>query len=243
MLRAAASVQALRAIRAGDLRRCCRRIGAVADEICIVRSMQTEQINHDPAHTFMNTGTPISGRPAWAPGSGTASAPRRATCPASWCSTSQGRGGQMQPIAARQWSAGFLPSRFQGVQLPLAGRPGALPARPRAASTHDQQREVIDAVRRAQPSRSTSWVDDPEIATRIAQYEMAFRMQTSVPELMDSRERAAARARAVRRRRPATARSPPTACWPGGWPSAACASSSSTTATGTTTAASRATSR
>ena len=83
--------------------------------------MQTEQINHDPAHTFMNTGTQISGRPQRAPGSGTGSAPRPTDLPGFVVLTSQGRGGQMQPIAARQWHSGFLPSRFQGVHFRSKG--------------------------------------------------------------------------------------------------------------------------
>ena len=159
------------------------KIGEVADEICIVRSMTTEQINHDPAHTFMNTGTQISGRPAagswiWY-GIGAAAT----DLPGFVVLTSQGRGGQMQPIAARQWHSGFLPSRFQGVQFRSKGD-AVLYLREPAGTTHQQQREVIDAVAaltKAQPD----WVDDPEAQARLSQYEMAFRMQTSVPALTD----------------------------------------------------------
>ena len=148
-----------------------------------------------------------------------------------------GPGGQPQPIASRQWHSGFLPSRFQGVHFRSKGDPVHVPAQPpagvdaRAAARRRRRGQQLEP--HARRRRST-------IRDRHAdrQYEMAFRMQTSVPELMDISRRAADDARAVRHARAATARSPPTACWPGGWPSAACGSSSSTTATGTTTTAS-----
>jgi hypothetical protein len=162
-------------------------IGEVADDICVIRSMQTEQINHDPAHTFMNTGTQISGRPAAGAWIWYGIGSEASDLPGFVVLTSQGRGGQMQPIAARQWSAGFLPSRFQGVHFRSRGD-AVLYLRDPEGTTRPQQREVIDAVReltRAQPD----WVDDPEVASRLSQYEMAFRMQASVPELTDlSRE-------------------------------------------------------
>src|SRR5882724_6648166 len=106
------------------------RIGSIADDICIVRSMVTEAINHDPAHTFMNTGTTISGRPSmgsWVTyGLGSDSE----NLPGFVVLTSQGRGGQNQPISARQWHSGFLPSRFQGVQFRGQGDPVLYLGRP-----------------------------------------------------------------------------------------------------------------
>ena len=157
-------------------------IGNMADDICIVRSMKTEQINHDPAHTFMNTGTSISGRPSM--GSwvlyGLGSEGR--DLPGFVVLTSSG-GGQDQPIAARQWHSGFLPSRFQGVQFQSKGDPVLYVGRPRGVTESDQ-RQVLDAVKRLNEIRDDV-VDDPEISTRITQYEMAFRMQASVPGLMD----------------------------------------------------------
>jgi Protein of unknown function (DUF1501) len=157
-------------------------IGSVADEICIVRSMVTKAINHDPAHTFMNTGTTISGRPsmgAWLwYGLGSVCD----NLPGFVVLTSVG-GGQSQPIASRQWSAGFLPSRFQGVPFHSAGDP-VLYVRPPAGVSAAQQRSVVDAVKQLNQVQDNV-VDDPEIAARISQYEMAFKMQTSVPELMD----------------------------------------------------------
>ncbi len=155
----------------------------VADEMCVVRSVHTEAINHDPAHTFMNTGSSVSGRPSmgsWITyGLGTDAT----DLPGFVVLTSQGRGGQNQPIASRQWSAGFLPSRFQGVHLRGKGDPVLYLSSPPGVD-RDRQKDVIDAVSELNRVHSAA-VDDPEIATRISQYEMAFRMQASVPGLMD----------------------------------------------------------
>jgi hypothetical protein len=123
-------------------------IGSVADDICWVRSMTSEAINHDPAHMFMNTGSQIAGRP---------------------------------------WAAGLLPSRFQGVHLRGKGDPVMYLGTPKGV-TRGQQQDVVQAINRLN-AQHDAVVDDPEISTRIAQYEMAFQMQASVPELMDvSRE-------------------------------------------------------
>jgi uncharacterized protein (DUF1501 family) len=97
--------------------------------------------------------------------------------------TSTGRSGQSQPIAARQWHSGFLPSQFQGVEFRSKGDPVLYVGSP-AGVTKESQRDVVDAAQ-ALNQLFDKQVDDPEIATRIQQYEMAFRMQTSVPELMD----------------------------------------------------------
>ena len=159
-------------------------IGSVVDDICIIRSMTTEAINHDPAHMFMNTGTQIAGRPsmgAWVTyGLGTDAH----DLPGFVVLTSLGKGGQNQPIAARQWASGLLPSRFQGVHLRGKGDPvlylGAPPG-----ITRGRQQDVVQAVN-AINAKYDTFVDDPEISTRIAQYEMAFQMQTSMPELTDT---------------------------------------------------------
>jgi hypothetical protein len=159
------------------------RIGSIADDICIVRSMVTEAINHDPAHTFMNTGTTISGRPSmgsWVTyGLGSACD----NLPGFVVLTSQGRGGQNQPIASRQWHSGFLPSRFQGVHLRGQGDPVLYLGSPGGVRP-DQQSDVVSAVQTLNQLHNET-VDDPEIATRLSQYEMAFQMQASVPELMN----------------------------------------------------------
>jgi hypothetical protein len=97
--------------------------------------------------------------------------------------TSLGKGGQAQPIAARQWHSGFLPSRYQGVQFRSKGDPVLYVGNP-PGITAGRQHDVVDAVSALNKIENEA-VDDPEIATRIAQYEMAFKMQTSVPELMD----------------------------------------------------------
>ena len=160
-------------------------IASIADDMCIVRSMQTEQINHDPAHTFMNTGTSISGRPSMGSWLTYGLGSESEDLPGFIVLTSKG-GGQGQPIAARQWHSGFLPSRFQGVKFGSQGDPVAYLSRPPGV-TPKQQREIIETVR-AMNERLNDTVDDPEIATRISQYEMAFKMQTSVPSLVDFSE-------------------------------------------------------
>jgi hypothetical protein len=158
-------------------------IGSVADDLCIIRSMYTEQINHDPAHTFMNTGSIIAGRPSmgswllYGLGSETEELPGFIVL------MSSGKGGQMQPIAARQWHSGFLPSRFQGVKFQSQGDPVLYLGNP-AGVTRGDQEQIIDAVNQLN-RRQHDAVLDPEIQTRISQYEMAFRMQASVPALTD----------------------------------------------------------
>jgi hypothetical protein len=157
-------------------------LGSVIDEICIIRSMTA--INHDPAHMFMNTGSQIAGRPsmgAWVVyGLGS----EAEDLPGFVVLTSLGKGGQNQPIAARQWSAGFLPSLYQGVHLRGKGDPVLYLTNPPGVSRAGQQ-DVVGAVN-ALNGQFNSLVADPEIATRIAQYEMAFQLQASVPDLMDS---------------------------------------------------------
>jgi hypothetical protein len=158
-------------------------LGQVADEICIVRSLVTEAINHDPAHTFMNTGTTISGRPSMGSWVWYGLGSDCDNLPGFVVLTSLGRAGQSQPIAARQWHSGFLPGNFQGVLFRSKGDPVLYVGNPGGVTT-GRQRDVVDAVQ-ALNRQQDELVDDPEIATRISQYEMAFRMQTSVPELVD----------------------------------------------------------
>jgi uncharacterized protein (DUF1501 family) len=157
--------------------------GSIADEICIVRSLRTQAINHDPAHTFMNTGTTISGRASMGSWLTYGLGAETENLPGFVVLTSTGKYGQSQPIASRQWSAGFLPSRFQGVELRSKGEAVLYVNRPDGVSL-DQQRDVVDAVSRLNRAQDGA-MSDPEIATRIAQYELAFKMQTSVPELGD----------------------------------------------------------
>ncbi|MEI7683604.1 MAG: DUF1501 domain-containing protein [Planctomycetota bacterium] len=159
------------------------RIGTIADDICIVRSLKTEAINHDPAHTFMNTGASISGRPSMGSWLSYGLGCEATDLPGFCVLTSSGRFGQSQPIAQRQWHSGFLPSRFQGIHLRGTGDPVLYLTNP-AGVDAQRQREVIDTVQQLNRVADRT-LDDPEIATRISQYEMAFRMQTSVPSLRD----------------------------------------------------------
>ncbi len=157
-------------------------IGSIADDISIIRSLHTDQINHDPAHTVMNTGTSISGRPSmgsWISyGIGSASA----DLPGFVVLTSAG-GRSPQPISMRQWHSGFLPSRHQGVEFRSVGDP-VLYLRNPSGVNGGRQRDVLDAVATLNRLEDET-VADPEIATRIAQYELAFKMQMSVPQLLD----------------------------------------------------------
>jgi hypothetical protein len=154
-----------------------------ADQMCIIRSMYTEAINHDPAHAFMNTGTMIPGKPSmgswlwYGLGSDTENLPGFVVM------VSTGKFGQSQPIAARQWHSGFLPSKFQGVQFRGTGEPVLYIRNPKGVDDA-RQSELIKSVQ-ALDKLENEVVADPEIEARIAQYELAFRMQASVPELMD----------------------------------------------------------
>lgn len=160
-------------------------LGSVADDICLVRSMTTEAINHDPAHMFMNTGSQIAGRPsmgAWVTyGLGS----EAEDLPGFVVMMSTGKGRTPQPIAARQWSSGFLPSKHQGVQLRSQGDPVLYLTSPNGV-TRERQGADVAAINTLNKHHA-ALCDDPEIATRIAQYEMAFQMQASVPKLMDIR--------------------------------------------------------
>src|SRR6266487_5052269 len=117
-------------------------IGGIVDETCIVRSMWTEQINHDPAHTFMNSGSILTGRPSvgswvlYGLGAETENLPGFVVL------VSQGNGGQMQPIVARQWSAGILPSKFQGVRFNSVGDPVLYITNPHGVSREMQQDSI-----------------------------------------------------------------------------------------------------
>ena len=157
-------------------------IGSIADEICIIRSLHTEQINHDPAHAFMNTGTSIKGRPSmgswllYGLGSETENLPGFVVL------TSAGKSGQ-QPVSARQWSSGFLPSRYQGILFQSRGEAVHYVGNPEGVC-QSTQRQVVEEIARLNGILAEERID-PEIETRIRQYEMAFRMQTSVPDLTD----------------------------------------------------------
>ena len=160
--------------------------GKCADDICLIRSLSTEAINHDPAHTFMNTGSMISGRPAMGSWLLYGLGAESQNLPGFVVMVSTGKFGQSQPIAARQWHSGFLPSRYQGVEFRSTGNPVLYVNRPNGVS-ESRQRDVVNAV--SELNRYEGQFNfDPEIETRISQYEMAFRMQSSVPDLMDIKD-------------------------------------------------------
>jgi len=157
-------------------------IAEIADDICIVRSMHTEQINHDPAHAFMNSGSIIKGRPSMGSWLLYGLGAETDNLPGFVVLTSAGKTGQ-QPVSARQWSNGFLPSRFQGVQFQSKGDPVHYVGNPDGVC-QSTQRQIVEEINRLNGILAEDHLD-PEIQTRISQYEMAFRMQTSVPELTD----------------------------------------------------------
>ena len=155
----------------------------IADEICIINSMHTEAINHDPAITFFQTGHQQPGRPsigAWASyGLGSVSE----NLPTYVVLLDKNSDPQAQPNYARLWGAAFLPSNHQGVKLRSQGNPVLYLNDPTGA-TQDERRKMLDGIARLN-SLHKEQVGDPEIDTRVSAYEMAFRMQTSVPTLTD----------------------------------------------------------
>jgi hypothetical protein len=157
-------------------------IAGIADDICVIRSMQTEQINHDTAHAFMNTGSIIKGRPSMGSWLLYGLGAETDELPGYVVLTSKGRTG-LQPISARQWSSGVLPSRFQGIQFQSRGDAVHYIGNPDGVC-QSTQRQVVEEIKRMNGFLAEEQVD-PEIATRIAQYELAFKMQSSVPDLTD----------------------------------------------------------
>jgi hypothetical protein len=157
---------------------------AIADELCFIKSMYTEAINHDPGVTFFQTGFQLAGRPsigAWlAYGLGSANQ----DLPAFVVMISQGSGNPNdQPLADRHWGSGFLPTRYQGVKFRAGADPVLYLSDP-AGFSREARRRFIDDVASLNQAELEQF-GDPEISTRIAQYEMAYKMQTSVPELTD----------------------------------------------------------
>jgi len=157
--------------------------GKIADDICIVRSMYTEAINHDPAITFFQTGHQQPGRPslgAWV-SYGLGSESRN--LPAYVVLLDKNSDDQAQPIYSRLWGRALLPSNHQGVKLRSSGDPVLYLNDPTNAAATDR-RKLLDAIAELNRLREDE-VGDPQISTRIAAYEMAHRMQMSVPELTD----------------------------------------------------------
>ncbi len=159
--------------------------GKVADDICVIRSMHTEAINHDPAITLIQTGSQQPGRPslgAWASyGLGS----EAEDLPAFLVLISHGSGADAnQGLLERLWGSGFLPSSHQGVKLRSSGDPVLYLSDPKGMN-RGLRRKMLDSISSLN-QKQLQESGDPEIATRIAQYEMAFRMQSSVPDLIDT---------------------------------------------------------
>jgi hypothetical protein len=163
-------------------------IQTIADDICIVRSMQTDQINHDPAHTMMNTGTAISGRPSIGSWVNYGLGSEADNLPGFVVLSSVG-GRNPQPISQRQWGNGFLPGEFQGVEFYSKGDPVHYIHNP-AGTSRAQQQALVDSVNRLNQLSAIASAD-PQTTARIKQLELAFEMQMSIPELMDIRDESA----------------------------------------------------
>ncbi len=158
----------------------------IVDDLCFVKSLHTEAINHDPAMTFFQTGSQLSGRPsmgAWL-SYGLGSTNRNLPTFCVLLSKGTGRVAAAQPLSSRLWGTGFLPSLHQGVQFRSGQEPVLYLTNPEGVSHHGRRR-VLDQVKQLNQIYHQE-VQDPEVLSRIAQYEMAYRMQTSVPEVMDT---------------------------------------------------------
>jgi uncharacterized protein (DUF1501 family) len=159
-------------------------IGGIADDICVLRAVHTEAINHDPAITFIQTGSQQPGRPSigsWLSyGIGSESSDLPAYVVLISLASS---GANDQPLFGRLWGSGFLPSVHQGVKLRSKGDPVLYLNNPPGIDMASRRR-MLDSIDRLNGMAEQTF-GDPEINTRIAQYEMAYRMQASVPDLMD----------------------------------------------------------
>ena len=152
-----------------------------ADDLCVIRSMYTEQINHDPAHTFMNTGSIIAGRPSMG----------------SWLTYGLGTEGENLPgyvvmldyqgapiNGAMNWSNGFMPAAYQGVPFRPSGEPIAYLSPPQGVN-RGRQSARLELLRQWNEGHAAANPSDSALAARIASYELAFRMQTHATEAVD----------------------------------------------------------
>jgi Protein of unknown function (DUF1501) len=154
----------------------------IVDDLCIVKSMHTEAINHDPAVTFFQTGSQQAGRPAIGAWLSYGLGSENENLPGFIVMLSRARSGD-QPLYSRLWGAGFLPSQHQGVQF-RGGKDPVLYLSDPAGMERGDRRRMLDALRALEQEQHAK-VLDPEIDARISQYEMAYRMQASVPDVMD----------------------------------------------------------
>jgi hypothetical protein len=156
------------------------RTAAIADQLCFVRSLHTEAINHDPAITFVQTGAQLAGRPSLGAWLSYGLGSENQDLPA-FVAMISGTGDQ--PLYDRLWGSGFLPARYAGVKFRSQGDPVLFLSNPPGITSKMRRGQLDDL--QALNGLHLEQTGDPEIATRIAQYEMAYRMQTSVPELTD----------------------------------------------------------
>jgi hypothetical protein len=156
--------------------------GSVARELCMVHSLHTQAINHEPGITFFQTGTQQPGRPAFGAWASYGLGNVNANLPAFVVLITQGFG-NMQALSARFWGSGFLPSEHQGCQLRSSGAPVLYLNDPPGVERTDRRRmlDLIGAMNEKEMARTL----DPEVQARITQYELAYRMQASVPDLVD----------------------------------------------------------
>ena len=162
-------------------------IASIVDKIAIVKTMNTEAINHDPAITYINTGTQQLGYPSLGAWLSYGLGSPNENLPSYIVIISKGRG-QSQALYSRLWGSGFLPSKHQGVKLRAAGDPVLYLSNPDGLDRATRRR-MLDGIARINQARFAE-TGDPEIHARVAQYEMAFRMQRSVPDLMDMSDEA-----------------------------------------------------
>ena len=155
----------------------------IADKLCFVKSMHTEAINHDPAVTFFQTGAQLAGRPSIGAWISYGLGSENRDLPAFVVMVSSGTGRSGQPLYDRLWGSGFLPTRYQGVKFRSVGDPVLFLTDPDGVD-RNARRRFLDDLGKLNTIKYEDF-GDPEILTRVAQYEMAFRMQTSVPELTD----------------------------------------------------------
>ncbi|MDA7517926.1 DUF1501 domain-containing protein [Akkermansiaceae bacterium] len=159
-------------------------ISSIADEMCLIRSMSTEAINHDPAITFFQTGAQIPGRPSIGSWMSYGLGSNNKDLPAFVAMVSRGTGRpNCQPLYDRLWSSGFLPTQHAGVKFMSTGDPVLYLSNPEGMSAK-ARRKMLDYLAELNEQKLDEFAD-PEIATRIKSYELAYRMQTSVPELTD----------------------------------------------------------
>lgn len=157
-------------------------IASIVDDICILKTVNTEAINHDPAITYIQTGFQQPGRPCFGSWLSYGLGSANENLPAFIVMISNGKESD-QPLYTRLWSSGFLPSEHQGVQFRGVGDPVLFLSNPPGVS-ESVRRRMLDGIAQLNAMQFDHYTD-PEINTRIAQYEMSFRMQTSVPDLVD----------------------------------------------------------